>query len=477
MFKFLGLSILAGLATASPMRAQVPQPRAWGFCENPGRHIALCIDAHAVMADDDPERIRVDGGLGFLDFLTALNETTDITKADKVTVLAIRDRSDVFVGDPNADDSARNLVSNIGAYGLGEPRYALQAGATELEKMGNDPDRRGLVLLTNGLAENQGWVAVEVNNLKNKGIRVSYGQIAVRGGRMVRGIDTAVANAVKDAGGIAMQINNRDDMAKFVRDVTTNGLTHNDNKCKRTDIPPSGGPLGNDHENRGQCIADNEAVYTYTPASQDRNLVENLEYSIELISTDRPTVIVATFINKVTGQTSSVTISKRNPFGKLKGQVRPPEEIEVRVKVTGADQNDCEYKINSNIKPVNPPEPTTSSHIPPDPTTSSQAPPDPTTSQSPPDPTTSPEPSPSTSSSVEPSPSASSSECPAGATSTIVETSTVVSTVVQTETATATATQTVTETQTGNPTPTGDNCICKCQCDQKGAQPMPRFEL
>lgn len=491
--KLFGLSLIASLAAASPMKAMTPEPRAWGFCDNPGRLIALSIDAHGQIAEEDPDNIRKYGGYKFLDFLTALNETTDISKADKVSVIAYKEWSETFVGDPNADDSARNLITRMGAEGFSELRYAFGVADRELEKMGSDQDRRGLVMIGASFAENQGWVADEVNNLKNKGIRINYAQLTVHDDRRVKGIDPGVANAIRETGGIAMEIKNKEDMDKFFHDATTNGLTHNDNKCKRTDIPKSGGPLGNDIHNVGQCISDNEAVYTYKPTSEDRNLVENLEYNIELVSTERPTVIVATFINKVTGQTSSVTISKRNPFGRLTGQVRPPEEIEVRVKVTGADQNDCQYKINSNIKPTNP-KPSTSSQAPPPPSSSAPPPtsssnppptsssnPPPTSSSNPP-PTSSSNPPPSssatlsTSSSTQPTPSASSA-CPTNATSTVIQTSTIVSTVTQTATGNATQTVTVTQSASSSPTPTGDNCICKCKCDQKGAQPMPRFEL
>lgn len=474
--KFLGLSLLASVALAAPAQLQARGNANPENCDNPGRVISIILDSSGSTATSDSEKLRIAGGKDLVDYLTSASETTDKNKADTVSVVSFDTSATVEYaqGDPN--EQAKQALSGVDSNGGTDIAEGLIAGLKQVTAS-NPGNRGGIIIFTDGLDGMTNDIVEQINKAKAANIRVSWGHthspyktgggglidsifggianLINAGANMVSGqadgkINERISAAVLATGGTISIISNSQSQREFVQQVIKNGLTNNDGKCSGNDIGESGGPLINDVTTLGLCSKNAKAVFTYSPKSQK----EQLAFAVALVSKNSPVNIQATFTNKATGQTSTVTVNKGQVTAALQGEANPGEQVEVVINTSNAYSNECQYSVTLQTKPGGEPIPIPSSTA-----TPSTPPPNPPSTSVPP-PTSSATPStppPNPPSTSVPPPATSASECPPAPPA-------------QTVTNTVTTTSTVT-----GPAPSSTVCICKC--DAPGAKPLPKFEL
>lgn len=485
--KLLGVSVLATAALAAPMTPIMARGAAGQVCDNPGRVVSIVLDSSGSTKSSDPNRLRIQGGIDLLDYLTSQSEATATNKADTVSVVDfdLKATVDYAQGDPN--QAARDALQAIDSDGGTAIPIGIEAGLNEILK-NNPGNRGGMILFTDGQDPNVDGIVGQINRAKAAGVRISIGHSGsdkeepVANGSsggiswlvnevagwltnhpktvVHNGLDKRISQAALNSGGTVAIITSPDALRNFVHQVIKNGITNNDGKCSGNDIGESGGPLIKDVSSLGLCSKNAEAVFTYSPTTQS----EELTFDVTLLSKESTVSIDATFTNKATGQTSSVSVNKGNLIGQLSGNAVAGQQVEVRIRTSNANSNECQYSVKLLTKGSGGPAP--SSEAPPPsssaaPIPSSSAAPEPSSSAIPePSSSAAPEPSsavPIPSSSVSPSPAPTSSECPAPPAA-----STVTTTTATTVTITGAA-------------PSATVCICKC--DAPGAKPLPKFEL
>lgn len=478
--KLLGVSVLATAAIAAPMTPITARGTAGQVCDNPGRAVSIVLDSSGSTMSSDPNRLRIQGGLDLLDYLTSQSEATATNKVDTVSVVDFDLKATVGYaqGDPN--QAARDALQAIDSVGGTSIPLGIEAGLNEILK-NNPGNRGGMILFTEGQDPNVDGIVGQINRAKAAGVRISIGhsgedkeQPVANGSSggiswlfnevtgwltnhpktvVHNGLDKRISQAALNSGGTVSIITSPDALRNFVHQVIKNGITNNDGQCSGNDIGESGGPLIKDVSSLGLCSKNAEAVFTYSPTTQS----EDLTLDVTLLSKESTVSIDATFTNKATGQSSSVSVNKGNLIGQLSGNAVAGQQVEVRIRTSNANSNECQYSVKLLTNGSGGPVPTSSSAPPPSsspaPPPSSSAVPEPSSSAAPEPPSAVPVPS----SSASPSPVPTSSECPAPPAA-----STVTTTVATTVTVTGAA-------------PSATICICKC--DAPGAKPLPKFEL
>ncbi|EJT50176.1 hypothetical protein A1Q2_04516 [Trichosporon asahii var. asahii CBS 8904] len=353
--KFLGVSILATAAFAAPLQAR---GTAGQVCDNPGRVVSLVLDSSSSTEDTDPNRLRIQGGLELLDYLTSASEATEKNKADTVSIVSFDQAAKLEYpqGDPN--DVARAKLSAIDSVGMTKIYRGIRLGLDQILKS-NPGNRGGLILFTDGQDTSLEEAVEQINRATAAGVRVSIGHTSVdekqaaanQGGLsgiisevgrwfsgppkngLVTPLDERISQAALASGGTVSVLTSQEAQKEFVQQVIKNGITNNDGKCSGNDIGESGGPLINNVHSLGLCSKNAEAVFTYSPKSQS----EELTFEVNLHSKESTVNIDATFINKATGQTSTIAINKNNLFGELKGAATAGQECEKPVCMCKCD--------------------------------------------------------------------------------------------------------------------------------------------
>jgi hypothetical protein len=494
---FAGLSILAAVASALPYNNEVPtllKARAGEVCVKPGRIVSIVIDSSGSNSDTDPNNLRLAGAKEIVNYLTPASKATANNKADVVAVVDFdtRARVDYALGDPTG---AYGPIDSIDSVGGTDVAVGLRAGLAQVAKGGSaTADRTGIVMFTDGLDSSKSDMLRALAQAKSQGVRVSWGHLyqpKVEQTKTHKGllgwlwnwsssssssssggpIDPDISAAVLKTGGTVSMIATPQAQLDFVAQVLKNGITNNDGKCSGLDIDEGGGPVVPDINTMGLCSNTASAVFTYSPKSTN----ENLDFAVELVSKSNPVQLKAVYLNKATGDTTTVIVNSGQAIGHLIGKAAPGQEVTLTVTPSGAtDTQTCQYSVGLVAKPDTAPGTSTPPVVVP---TTTATPPVvvPTTTATPPVvvPTTT-----ATPPVVVPTTSA----CPtgpAGPAETIVQTvmNTVFSTVIQTVAGpTSTIVSTVVQTITGS-APTATASVCMCACTVPGAKPFPKFEL
>ncbi|EKD05575.1 hypothetical protein A1Q2_00125 [Trichosporon asahii var. asahii CBS 8904] len=367
--KFLGLSLLASVALAAPAQLEARGNSQPENCDNPGRVISIILDSSGSTATSDHEKLRIAGGKDLVDYLTSASEATDKNKADTVSVVSFDSTPKVEYPQGDANEQAKKALDGVDSSGGTNIAKGLTAGIEQVAAA-NPGNRGGVIIFTDGLDSNTDGIVKQINKAKEAGIRVSWGHTnspykgggsgligGILGGitNLITGglnamsgesgkLDQRISEAVLASGGTASIISNSQSQREFVQQVIKNGLTNNDGKCGGNDIGESGGPLINDVTTLGLCSKNAQAVFTYSPKSQH----EQLTFAINLVSQNSPVNIQATYTNKATGQTSTVTVNKGQASGALQGEANPGEQVEVVINTSNADSNACQYSTVTN---------------------------------------------------------------------------------------------------------------------------------